>query len=176
MLLLVAGCFSHFGTHLNLTKLKTKQTKTQLNNQSNRPKMSDVKTYPYSPAEESFQESTSQPHAIDAVIIYDQDNYPNAATPVAEPHNTGATVTNPKYVHLGSRRPVTLTYCPQCANQNVTTRTQTKVTGTTWACVGVGVFVFWPLCWLPLLITPLKQTNHYCNRCGTKVGRIKPFE
>lgn len=138
--------------------------------------MSDVKTYPYSPAEESFQESTSQPHAIDAVIIYDQDNYPNAATPVAEPHNTGAAVANPKYVHLGSRRPVTLTYCPQCANQNVTTRTQTKVTGTTWACVGVGVFVFWPLCWLPLLITPLKQTNHYCNSCGTKVGRIKPFE
>jgi predicted RNA-binding Zn-ribbon protein involved in translation (DUF1610 family) len=113
-------------------------------------------------------------------VVDDHDNYPPTNTisqpPVVQQHHTGALVENPKYIYVGSRRPVLLTYCPQCAKEHVTTRTQTKSTGTTWVCVVVGVFIFWPLCWLPLVIKPMKQTNHYCHSCGTKVGRIKPFQ
>jgi len=79
------------------------------------------------------------------------------------------------YVYVGSRMPVTLTCCPRCAEQQITTRAVTKPTGTTWACVGVGFLVFWPICWVPLVGKSWKQTNHYCTNCGGKVGRVKPF-
>jgi predicted RNA-binding Zn-ribbon protein involved in translation (DUF1610 family) len=145
--------------------------------------MSSIKTHPYVPATENdSQQCTDQ----ERPIIYDQENYPRITKtitktittipPVVEHHFTGASVENPKYIDVRSRDPVVLTYCPQCAKEHVTTTTRTKVTGTTWICVAVGVFVCLPLCWLPLVAKPLKQTNHYCSSCGTKVGRIKPFQ
>ena len=81
-----------------------------------------------------------------------------------------------QYVYIDSRKPVILTMCPQCAKEHVTTTTRTKPNGVTAICVVAGVFIFWPLCWLPLCIRPLKQTNHYCTCCGAKVGRVKPFQ
>lgn len=81
-----------------------------------------------------------------------------------------------KYIFIDSRNPVTLSYCPQCSEKHVTTKTQTKANGITAICVVAGLFIFWPLCWLPLCIKPLKQTNHYCTQCGAKVGRVKPFQ
>ena len=99
---------------------------------------------------------------------------PSGST-IVYPSNSPVAVTNPRYVYLNTRKPVVLTYCPHCAQQNIATRTRTKVTGMTWVCVGAGVFIFWPLCWLPFVIKPMKQTNHYCSSCGVKVGRVKPF-
>lgn len=81
-----------------------------------------------------------------------------------------------KYVYIDSRKPVTLTMCPSCTKQHVTTSTRTKPNGVTAICVVAGVFIFWPLCWIPLCIRPMKQTNHYCTCCGAKVGRVKPFQ
>ena len=81
-----------------------------------------------------------------------------------------------QYVYIDSRKPVTLTMCPKCTKEHVTTTTRTKPNGVTAICVVAGVFIFWPLCWLPLCIRPLKQTNHYCTCCGAKVGRVKPFQ
>jgi LITAF-like zinc ribbon domain len=88
---------------------------------------------------------------------------------------TAAAVITPQYVHIDSRKPVTLTYCPTCATEGVTTTTQTKANGTTAVCVAVAFIVFWPLFWLPFCIDEMKQTNHYCAKCGVKVGRVKPF-
>mmetsp|Transcript_17648 Transcript_17648/g.42955 ORF Transcript_17648/g.42955 Transcript_17648/m.42955 type:complete len:176 (-) Transcript_17648:2131-2658(-) len=81
-----------------------------------------------------------------------------------------------QYVYIDSRKPVTLTMCPKCTKEHVTTTTRTKPNGVTAICVVAGVFIFWPLCWLPLCIRPMKQTNHYCTCCGAKVGRVKPFQ
>jgi hypothetical protein len=81
-----------------------------------------------------------------------------------------------QYVFIESREPVVLTYCPKCYEENVTTRTHTKSNGITVLCVVAGVVIFWPLCWLPLCIKPMKQTNHCCTKCGCKVGRVKPFQ
>ncbi len=100
---------------------------------------------------------------------------PAEATAIYQPSKV-STVMNQRYVDVGSRKPVMLTYCPTCAKQQISTHTRTKATGTTWVCVLAGVFIFWPLCWLPLVIQPMKQTNHYCNGCGAKVGRVKPFQ
>jgi hypothetical protein len=147
--------------------------------------MSSIKTHHYVPAKEndSQQYTGQESPIIDAfIVVDDQDSYPppriNTITPppVVEQQHTGASVENPRYIDVGSRKPVVLTYCPQCAKEHVTTTTQTKVTGTTWIFVAAGIIIFWPLCWLPLVVTPMKQTNHYCCSCGTKVGRIKPFQ
>ena len=81
----------------------------------------------------------------------------------------------PKYIHLGTRHPVTLNYCPCCGKQNVTTITRTKATGGTWAGVVVGLVVFWPLCFIPLVVKSMKQTNHHCPNCRAKVGRVKAY-
>ncbi|KAG7373270.1 LITAF-like zinc ribbon domain containing protein [Nitzschia inconspicua] len=85
-------------------------------------------------------------------------------------------VNGSKYVFVDSRKSVSLTYCPKCYEENIATRTHTKSTGTTALCVLAGVFIFWPLCWVPLCIKSMKQTNHYCTKCGCKVGRVKPFQ
>jgi predicted RNA-binding Zn-ribbon protein involved in translation (DUF1610 family) len=86
-----------------------------------------------------------------------------------------ASVEHPHYVRIDSRKPVTLSYCPNCAKPHVTTHTLTKANGVTMVCVVAGVVVFWPLFWVPLVAKPMKQTNHYCQNCGVKVGRVKPF-
>jgi predicted RNA-binding Zn-ribbon protein involved in translation (DUF1610 family) len=121
---------------------------------------------------------------VQAVAVDDQDtkpvfqeSFPPTAALTMTPSSGVPQVQNGKnYVSVPTRRPVQLTSCPNCAKQHVTTRTRTKATGITWVCVGVGVFVFWPLCWIPLVVDPLKQTNHYCQNCGVKVGRVKPFQ
>jgi predicted RNA-binding Zn-ribbon protein involved in translation (DUF1610 family) len=151
--------------------------------------MSIIKTNPYIPAKEnnSQQYNGQERPIVEAVIVVDdQDSYPRITKtitktittqpPVVKHHHTGASVEYPRYIDVGSRKPVVLTYCPQCAKEHVTTTTRTKVTGTTWICVAVGIIIFWPLFWVPLVARPMKQTNHYCSSCGTKVGRIKPFQ
>jgi hypothetical protein len=92
------------------------------------------------------------------------------------PMSPAAQVKNSPYIHVTSREPVMITYCPRCAQQHINTRVRTNATGTTWVCVLVGAFIFWPLCWIPLLVKDCKQTNHYCAGCGAKVGRVKPFQ
>jgi hypothetical protein len=95
--------------------------------------------------------------------------------PVA--YATGPAIPDDKnYVRIESRDPVRLTYCPHCGQKDVMTFTYTKPTGVTALCVGVGVLIFFPLCWVPLCIKPMKQTNHYCQNCSSKVGRVKPFQ
>jgi hypothetical protein len=76
----------------------------------------------------------------------------------------------------GSRRPVQLNKCPKCSQAHVRTRTQTYPSALTWVSVVVGAIVFFPLCWIPLVVDPSKQTDHYCQSCGEKIGTIKPLD
>jgi predicted RNA-binding Zn-ribbon protein involved in translation (DUF1610 family) len=134
----------------------------------------------------SYDYMNNQTTVQQAVAVDDQDtkpvfqeSFPPTAAPTMVTTSTGALQVqngNNNSVAVPTRRPVQLTSCPNCGKQNVTTCTRTKATGITWVCVGVGVFVFWPLCWIPLVVDPMKQTNHYCQNCGVKVGRVKPFQ
>lgn len=108
--------------------------------------------------------TASQPPQQGVIPVYKE--YPES------PHM----IDSNKYVFIDSRKPVVLTYCPKCYKEQAVTRTHTKANSTTALCVVAGVIIFWPLCWLPLCIKSMKQTNHYCTKCGCKVGRVKPFQ
>lgn len=133
--------------------------------------MTSAKTYPHT-------EKYEQIPANDMIVVAEQqtDSTYNSHTTPTTAQVPVAQVSKPKYVQIGSRKPVVLNYCPNCAVEHVGTNTRTKATGTTWVFVGVGVLVCWPLCWLPLVIKPMKQTNHYCVSCKKKIGRVKPFQ
>ena len=109
-------------------------------------------------------------HNNNAIVATDY-HYEQSEAPVV----AAACTPVPKYVHIGTRYPVTLNYCPNCGKQNITTMTRTKPTGGTWIGVLAGFVIFWPLFWLPLCIRSMKQTNHHCPNCRTKVGRVKAY-
>lgn len=81
-----------------------------------------------------------------------------------------------RYIQVRSRKPLLLSYCPSCSISMTGTRTHSKANRVTVACVIAGAIVFLPLCWVPLVWKETKQTNHYCQNCGTKVARVKPFQ
>mmetsp|Transcript_49488 Transcript_49488/g.149133 ORF Transcript_49488/g.149133 Transcript_49488/m.149133 type:complete len:80 (-) Transcript_49488:177-416(-) len=66
--------------------------------------------------------------------------------------------------------------CPHCNIINARTRITTHPHWKSWIAVGALAVVFWPLCWIPLVMDEMKQTNHFCASCGAKVGEIGPFE
>ena len=74
-----------------------------------------------------------------------------------------------------SRVPMMMTECPHCLQES---RTRVKVTPSwkTWAAGGCLVFVFWPLCWLPLVVDSCKTTEHFCVKCGAQVAKMDAFE
>jgi hypothetical protein len=73
-----------------------------------------------------------------------------------------------------TRHPKEIT-CPHC-QQESRTRIQTFPTWQTWTSAGVFMFVFWPICWVPLVLNACKQTDHFCVLCGTHVGQVNAFE
>mmetsp|Transcript_8146 Transcript_8146/g.11721 ORF Transcript_8146/g.11721 Transcript_8146/m.11721 type:complete len:172 (+) Transcript_8146:115-630(+) len=73
------------------------------------------------------------------------------------------------------RFPASITACPHCRSSQVTTRIRTYPSLVTWAVV-VGLFlVFWPVCWIPLVIDSCKTTDHYCALCSENLGSVKPL-
>ena len=75
-----------------------------------------------------------------------------------------------------SRTPTLLPHCPCCGSRNVRTRTRTAPSFVTWVAVVALAFVFWPLCWIPLVTDTCRQTFHYCNHCNAEVGHIRAFQ
>jgi len=169
-------------------------TKSGSHNLKNEPQkhniMSSMKARPYNPALTNGEQpyTAEEPISVEATpapnveqegaMITQQapSSSPPDQTPTAVKENSKTpTIENPRYIGVDSRKPVVLSYCPNCAKEHVATSTRTKATGTTWLLVAAGVVVFWPLCWVPLVVNPMKQTDHYCQGCGAKVGRVKPF-
>ena len=74
-----------------------------------------------------------------------------------------------------ARVPMFIKQCPNC-HQESRTRISTYPTWQTWTASGVMVFVFWPICWVPLVLDNCKQTDHYCVLCQTKVGEVEAFK
>ena len=148
-----------------LTKLQSKQTSTKANNMTVQSEMMHPKTAAspigrrndgrrneiYFVPDESIQKVLES----DTVTVMSEDH---------------------KYAMIISRQPVTLSHCPHCSKAKTQTSTVSKATTPTWLCVAAGAVLFLPLCWIPLVVKPMKQTNHFCQECGTKVGRVKPFK
>lgn len=65
--------------------------------------------------------------------------------------------------------------CAQC-HQVGRTKVRTAPAWQTWAATGVGFLLFWPLCWLPLVMDSCKKSEHFCTNCGHKLGTVAPFQ
>ena len=101
----------------------------------------------------------------------------HAVTVIVDEKDSSNTGNHQKFSGLdGSRRPVTLQLCPECHADHVRTMTKTYPSALTWCSVAIGAIIFFPLCWIPLVLDPLKQTDHYCQSCGKKIGQIKALE
>mmetsp|Transcript_11420 Transcript_11420/g.21632 ORF Transcript_11420/g.21632 Transcript_11420/m.21632 type:complete len:192 (-) Transcript_11420:2634-3209(-) len=73
------------------------------------------------------------------------------------------------------RHPTNIPLCPHCSATNVATRTSTFPSFETWF-LAIGLFfVFWPVCWMPLVVDSAKKTEHICTNCGVVVGTVKPM-
>jgi len=185
----IDGTITHFFLHLHFffSLLPHKKPKQNPKHQTTTSKLTRKKTILI--IMQSNQKATVAPvPSYGEGPVYDQQGYPvddgvvNGNSPTnSSNYNTPTPpptpmVMGPQYIPVGSRKPVMVTYCPNCVEKNVQTRTRTKANGTTWLCVGAGFLIFWPLCWVPLCVDDMKQTNHYCTSCGTKIGRVKPFQ
>lgn len=76
----------------------------------------------------------------------------------------------------GARRPVHLSMCPHCHKANIRTSTRTYPSAATWIGVVATGLCFLPIAWVPLVIDSCKQTDHFCQNCGKKIGTVKPLE
>lgn len=74
-----------------------------------------------------------------------------------------------------SRLPMMMAECPVC-NQESRTRVTTAPSWKTWTAGGCLFFVFWPVCWVPLVVDSCKTTEHFCVKCGAKVARVDAFQ
>lgn len=110
-----------------------------------------------------------------------------AVEPVPEPKTPipANTVTKPtpassysgtqQQLVFASRTPVVVS-CPHCHSHNVRTRTRTAPHILTWLAVLILVFVFWPICWIPLVIDGARRTTHYCSNCNAELGSMGAFQ
>mmetsp|Transcript_9318 Transcript_9318/g.14400 ORF Transcript_9318/g.14400 Transcript_9318/m.14400 type:complete len:129 (+) Transcript_9318:62-448(+) len=74
------------------------------------------------------------------------------------------------------RTPMVLSSCPKCKMSHARTKTITRPSVVTWGLVVVGGLVFWPLCWIPLVLDAMKQTKHYCQQCNQLVGEVEALK
>ena len=77
---------------------------------------------------------------------------------------------------LKSRHPMNLAFCPNCCEDNIRTRTRTYPSAVTWTAVAVSAITFFPFFWVPLVVDNMKQTDHYCQKCGQKLATIKALQ
>jgi hypothetical protein len=122
------------------------------------------KNIPAAPPEET---------AVAVVVVDDTTFMDEPAPPIQE---SAANVQQPPGILLG-RSPFEMTVCPKCSETDIRTRTRTYPTLLAWICVAVVAVVISPaLCWIPLIVDPLKHTDHYCQKCGEKIGETRPLE
>ena len=73
------------------------------------------------------------------------------------------------------RHPTSIPICTHCSHTNVMTRTSTYPSMVTWVLCGGLVLLFWPACWIPLVMDSAKTTDHICTKCNNVVGVVNPL-
>eukprot|EP00526_Cylindrotheca_closterium_P024516 CAMPEP_0113637038 /NCGR_PEP_ID=MMETSP0017_2-20120614/19367_1 /TAXON_ID=2856 /ORGANISM="Cylindrotheca closterium" /LENGTH=145 /DNA_ID=CAMNT_0000548007 /DNA_START=41 /DNA_END=478 /DNA_ORIENTATION=- /assembly_acc=CAM_ASM_000147 len=123
----------------------------------------------------SLGESYVSVGETDIRVVMDQNNHGDEQQqkPATE-RNTYNLERDPSLA--GRRKPTNLPFCPHCSQKNVRTMTKTYPNAVTWGAVAVGAVVFFPICWIPLVVDNMKKTDHYCQSCGQKLATIKPLE
>ena len=126
-------------------------------------------------------EPTSEPPYVQGFSLGSS----HAVTIIVDEHHPSQTGSNnndpyasehPSTFLNSTRRPVHLSMCPKCHKANVRTSTRTYPSAVTWVGVVVSAAVFFPLCWVPLVVDAMKQTDHFCQSCGKKIGTIKALD
>eukprot|EP00531_Pseudo-nitzschia_arenysensis_P016323 CAMPEP_0116139056 /NCGR_PEP_ID=MMETSP0329-20121206/13101_1 /TAXON_ID=697910 /ORGANISM="Pseudo-nitzschia arenysensis, Strain B593" /LENGTH=153 /DNA_ID=CAMNT_0003634059 /DNA_START=255 /DNA_END=719 /DNA_ORIENTATION=+ len=100
------------------------------------------------------------------------DGCPLAAAMASDKNNFSGFGSNDPTV---TRFPMMMTECPNCQEES-RTRVITAPTWKTWAAGGCLFFVFWPICWMPLVVDSCKETEHFCVKCGAKVAKVEAFQ
>jgi len=115
----------------------------------------------------------SEPPLVVATPI-DNNNYASSLLPTpAEAINTNKI--NISTLPPFKRQPTNIPTCPNCGKVDIMTRTSTFATLQTWL-LALGLLVlFWPICWLPLVVDSAKKTEHICTYCHTVVGTVQPM-
>lgn len=112
--------------------------------------------------------------AVPVPVDYAAVSLPTAAEAISTSKLTSAgaqTLPPPVF----GRTPTNIPRCPHCSATNVPTRTSTFPSLETWLlCAGI-LLIFWPLCWMPLVVDSTKKTEHVCSRCHAVVGEVKPL-
>ena len=96
--------------------------------------------------------------------------------PNPTPLMSSTTGAPPKDASLTSRNPMGMHQCPHCHVVGSRTRVKTYPNWLTWTSAAGLFIVFWPVCWVPLVVDNMKQTDHYCVNCGKCVGSVQPFQ
>jgi len=111
-----------------------------------------------------------QPHQHEPISSVPAPNQPQGQYQ-QQGHSSPANLTPaqqvPVYARFGSQ-PVEIS-CPSCHRQ-MRTRTSEVIGVGAIVAVIILLFLFWPLFWLPLVISDCKEVHHYCTLCRAKVG------
>lgn len=169
-----SSCLDPFAHNSQSPEKKQKHQPNVFTNSSlsaNQSKMtkSDV-SYTSVPVAEPYVEgfTVGSSHAVTVIV---DENDPRRS-PQSSPYYTPEV---DAMLH-GSRKPIELVMCPHCNQTQVRTRTKTYPSVVTWCGVVVSAAIFFPLCWIPLVCDPMKQTDHFCQNCGKKIGTVKALQ
>ncbi|KAL3783548.1 hypothetical protein ACHAW5_006077 [Stephanodiscus triporus] len=119
------------------------------------------------------QAAAGEPPLVAATpIVY--ATLPADAAPTAA-SGTRTNVVNHDIPPSLSRHPTSVRQCQHCGAANVMTSTRTYPGPETFLACFILLLVFWPACWMPLVVDAAKRTDHMCTRCGGVVGHVKPL-
>ena len=126
----------------------------------------------YGTAEEAFNGEVPLASAV-PLSGEDHPDEPHGATPLVESQHGFATATTTAEANFvsGLKLEPKRIRCPFCHEEAVT-NTHQVVDLFTIICVGIIFLVFWPCCWIPLVLPGCKRTEHFCSNCHRQVRKI----
>lgn len=122
-----------------------------------------------------FDVESSEPPLVTATPIDYASAGVSSSLPTPAEAISNAKITSIKIEPPLGRHPTTLPSCPHCLATHIMTRTSTYPSYETWLmCLGL-LLVFWPVCWVPLVMDTAKRTDHTCSQCHGVLGTVKPM-
>lgn len=129
--------------------------------------------------------------STDAYHLAEQGSLPVAVavSPEAEPakiiptqqqktvvNESKQTAVAPTHYKFTQRTPTVVPMCRHCNARNVRTRIRTAPHFLTLVAIVILAFIFWPICWIPLVLDSCRRTTHSCSHCNAELGHIECFQ